>query len=79
MWEEPWPEADPALLTADVVELVVQLNGKLIDRMEMPADAARQEQEELARASEKLAARLDGKEIVKTIVVPSKLVNFVAR
>ena len=79
VWEEPWPEADPALLTADVVELVVQLNGKLIDRMEMPADASGQEQEALARSSDRLVARLDGKEIVKTIVVPSKLVNFVAR
>ncbi len=79
MWEEPWPEADPALLTADVVELVVQLNGKLIDRMEMPADASGQEQEALARSSDRLVARLDGKEIVKTIVVPSRLVNFVAR
>ncbi len=72
VWEEPWPEADSALLTADVVELVVQLNGKLIDRLEMPADASGQEQEQLARSSEKLAGRLDGKEIVKTIVVPTQ-------
>ena len=79
VWEEPWPAADPELLAADVVELVVQLNGKLIDRVQMPADASEGEQEELARASEKLAARLDGKEIVKTVVVPNKLVNFVAR
>ena len=57
----------------------MQLNGKLIDRLEMPADASTQEQERIARESCKLAARLDGQEIVKTIVVPSKLVNFVAR
>ena len=79
VWEEPWPEADASLLAADVVELVVQLNGKLIDRMEMPADASGEEQEALARSSDRLAARLDGKEIVKAIVVPAKLVNFVAR
>jgi len=78
VWEEPWPRADPALLISDVVQLVVQLNGKLIDRMDMPADASREEQERLARSSERLAARLDGREIVKTIVVPLKLVNFVA-
>ena len=77
VWEEPWPQADPELLVSDVVQLVVQLNGKLIDRMEMPADASREEQERLARSSERLAARLDGREIVKTIVVPRKLVNFV--
>ena len=79
VWEEPWPTADAALLTADVLELVVQLNGKLVDRVEMPADASEEVQEQLARASEKLAGRLNGKEIVKTIVVPKKLVNFVAR
>ena len=36
VWEEPWPQADPALLAADEIELVVQLNGKLIDRLPMP-------------------------------------------
>ena len=79
VWEEPWPRADPALLAADTLHLGVQLNGKLIDRLEMPADASEQEQERIARGSQKLAARLDGREIVKTIVVPRKLVNFVVR
>ncbi|MDQ3433238.1 MAG: leucine--tRNA ligase [Actinomycetota bacterium] len=79
VWEEPWPRADPALLAADVVQLIVQLNGKLIDRLEMPADAPEAEQERIARGSAKLAARLDGREIVKTVVVPRKLVNFVVR
>jgi len=79
VWEEPWPAADPALLAADVLQLIVQLNGKLIDRLEMPADAPEEEQERIARGSERLTARLDGKEIVKAIVVPRKLVNFVVR
>jgi leucyl-tRNA synthetase len=79
VWEEPWPEADPSLLVTETVALVVQLNGKLIDRLEAPADASEEEQERIARESEKLAARLDGKEVVKTVVVPGKLVNFVAR
>jgi leucyl-tRNA synthetase len=64
---------------AATVPLVVQLNGKLVDRLQAPADASEEEQERIARESEKLAARLDGKEIVKTVVVPGKLVNFVAR
>ena len=55
MWEEPWPQADPELLTADVLQLIVQLNGKLIDRLEMPADASEEVQEQIARGSEKLA------------------------
>ena len=79
VWEEPWPQADRDLLVADTVALVVQMNGKLIDRLQAPADASEEEQERIARESEKLAARLDGREIVKTVVVPGKLVNFVVR
>jgi leucyl-tRNA synthetase len=79
VWEEPWPEADPALLARDEIQLVVQVNGKLIDRLPAPSTATQEELEELARGSDKLAARLDGGEIVKTVVVPGKLVNFVVR
>jgi leucyl-tRNA synthetase len=79
VWEVPWPEADPALLESDTVALVVQMNGKLIDRIEVEAGAGEEELERIARGSERLAARLDGREIVKTVVVPGKLVNFVVR
>ena len=79
VWEEPWPKADPALLERDEIQLVVQVNGKLIDRLAAPASASSEQLEELARASDKLSARLNGKEIVKTVVVPGKLVNFVIR
>jgi leucyl-tRNA synthetase len=79
VWEEPWPQADPALLVADEIQLVIQLNGKLIDRLPAPAQASRDQLEEIARGSEKLASRLNGREIVKAIVVPGKLVNFVAQ
>jgi leucyl-tRNA synthetase len=79
VWEQPWPEADPALLVADTFELVVQVNGKLRDRIEAPAGASREEQEALARQSERVLAQLNGGEVVKTVVVPGKLVNFVVR
>jgi leucyl-tRNA synthetase len=79
VWEQPWPQADPAVLEADTFELIVQVNGKLRDRVRAPADASREEQERLARQSERLAAHLDGREVVKTVVVPGKLVNFVVR
>ena len=79
VWEQPWPEADPALLASDTVTLVVQVNGKLRDRIEAAADAPKEELLELARASEKVGRHLDGKEIVKEIVVPGKLVNLVVR
>jgi leucyl-tRNA synthetase len=77
VWEEPWPEADPALLATDEIQLVVQLNGKLVDRVTAPAEATSEQLEEIARGSGKLAARMNGKQIVKAIVVPGKLVNFV--
>ena len=79
VWEEPWPEADPALLASDTVTLVVQVNGKLRDRIEAAADAPEEELLALARESEKVSRHLDGKEIVKEIVVPGKLVNLVVR
>jgi leucyl-tRNA synthetase len=79
VWEEPWPKADPALLSSDEVQLVVQMNGKLVDRVPAPADASREQLEEIARSSGKLVARLDGKQVVKAIVVPGKLVNFVVK
>jgi leucyl-tRNA synthetase len=79
VWEEAWPQADPALLVGDEIQLVIQLNGKLIDRLPAPAEASQDELEVIARGSQKLASRLNGREIVKAIVVPGKLVNFVAR
>jgi leucyl-tRNA synthetase len=79
VWEQPWPQADPALLTSDTVTLVVQVNGKLRDRIEAAADAPKEDLLRLARESEKVNRFLDGKEVVKEVVVPGKLVNLVVR
>ncbi len=79
VWEEPWPEADPALLAADTFELIVQVNGKLRDRIAAPTGSAPEEQERLARASKRVGDHLDGREVVKTVVIPGKLVNFVVK
>ena len=57
VWEEPWPDADPALLERDTVELVVQVNGKLRDRVQAPAGASREELEALARDAADRVAR----------------------
>jgi leucyl-tRNA synthetase len=78
-WEESWPEADQTLLEADTVTLVVQVNGKLRDRIEAAADAPEDELLRLARESEAVKRHLDGKDVVKEIVVPGKLVNLVVR
>jgi leucyl-tRNA synthetase len=77
LWRHPWPVADPALLEQDTVEVVVQVNGKLRDRLQVPAGIGEEELVALARASERVRAHLDGGEPRKTIVVPRKLVNFV--
>jgi leucyl-tRNA synthetase len=79
LWEVPWPEADPELLVTDTVTVIVQVNGKLRDRVEAAAGATEEQLLELARGSEKVRAHLDGKEVVKEVVVPGKLVNFVVR
>ena len=79
VWEEPWPEADPSMLVTEEIQLVVQINGKVVDRLVAPAEATDSELEEIARASEKVASRMNGRQIVKAVVVPGKLVNFVVR
>jgi leucyl-tRNA synthetase len=77
LWQQPWPQADPTLLVHETFELVVQVNGRVRDRLEVPADLAEAELVERARGSKKVQAHLDGKEIRQTIVVPGKLVNLV--
>jgi leucyl-tRNA synthetase len=79
VWEQPWPEADPDLLERETYMLVVQVNGKLRDRIEVDSDATEERLLELARASENVQRHLDGKAIVKEIVVPGRLVNLVVR
>jgi leucyl-tRNA synthetase len=79
VWEEEWPDADPRLLERDVVEIVCQVNGKVRDRVEAAAAAGRDELLALCRAAPNVQAHLDGKDVVKEIVVPGKLVNVVAR
>jgi leucyl-tRNA synthetase len=79
VWEQPWPEADPELLERETYMLVVQVNGKLRDRIEVGSDTAEEELVELAKGSENVQRHLDGRAIVKEIVVPGRLVNLVVR
>ena len=76
LWELPWPEADPALVATDTVEIVVQVNGKLRDRLQVPAGTPEEELVERALASERVRAHVDG-EPRRTVVVPDRLVNVV--
>jgi leucyl-tRNA synthetase len=77
LWEQPWPKADPVLLERETVEVVVQVNGRVRDRLHVSPDTPDDELVALARASERVRAFLDGAEAARTVVVPGKLVNFV--
>ena len=79
VWEAAWPNAEEELLERDEYELVCQVNGKLRDRVQAASDASADELKQLCRAAPNVQAHLDGKEVVKEIVVPGKLVNLVVR
>src|SRR5436190_12507520 len=79
VWEQPWPQAEEAFLERDVYELVCQVNGKLRDRVQAAADASAEELKQLCLVAPNVKAHVDGREIVKEIVVPGKLVNLVVR
>ncbi|HEY6052344.1 MAG TPA: leucine--tRNA ligase [Gaiellaceae bacterium] len=76
LWEQPWPVADDALVEHETVELVLQVNGKVRDRVQVPAGLSEDELIARARASEKVQAHVTGQER-RVIVVPDKLVNIV--
>jgi leucyl-tRNA synthetase len=77
--QQAWPSYDPALTVAEELELVVQLNGKVRDRITVPLDTNEELIKEAALRSDKVQAGVNGKTIAKVIVVPGKLVNIVVR
>jgi len=74
---QKWPEADPELMAVEEITLIVQVNGKLRDRIVVPVDITKEDAEKTALASPGAAPYLEGKEIRKVIVVPGRLVNIV--
>ena len=74
---QSWPEFDPELAREDEITLVVQVNGKVRDRITVPADISESEAKETALQSEAIQRHLSGKEPRKVIVVPGRLVNIV--
>jgi leucyl-tRNA synthetase len=76
---EPWPAYDEAMLKQDTIEVPVQVNGKLRGRIQAPADAGNAAIESLACAEPKVAEHLAGKKVLKVIIVPGKMVNFVVK
>ncbi|MEL6402382.1 MAG: leucine--tRNA ligase [Cyanobacteria bacterium J06626_4] len=77
--QQPWPELDESALVADEITLVIQIMGKTRGTIEVPASSDKAALEKYARESDIAQKYLEGKEIKKVIVVPGKLVNFVAK
>ena len=76
---EPFPTFDESLLVDDTVEIPVQINGKVRARVDVPTDASKEEIEAIAVADERVTSLIEGKNVVKTIVVPGRMVNLVVK
>jgi leucyl-tRNA synthetase len=79
VFRQPWPKWDEGLAKEDLLEIPVQVNGKLRTRISVPIGTAQVEIEKIAQADAKVRPFLDGKTVAKVIVVPDKLVNIVVR
>ena len=79
LYEQAWPEFDEAKCKNDTIEVIVQVNGKLKDKLLIAPGSSKEEMLEAAKALEKIIAATEGKTIVKEIVVPDKLVNIVVK
>ena len=77
--QQPWPRWDEELAGSRTFTLVIQINGKVRERLEAEAGIGEEEMAELARSSARIKGLLEGKQVLKTITVPGKLVNFVVR
>ncbi|HEU4493193.1 MAG TPA: leucine--tRNA ligase [Rubrobacteraceae bacterium] len=75
--EQAWPAWDEDVIRAQEITLVVQVNGKLRDRIEVPADITEEDARELAISSERVRPHVEGKELRKSVYVPGRLVNLV--
>lgn len=76
---QTWPTYDEALLVDDEVEIVVQVNGKLRAKIKIAKDTSKEEMQEIALSNDNVKASIEGKDIMKVIAVPQKLVNIVAK
>jgi leucyl-tRNA synthetase len=76
---EPWPTYDPALLVESEIEIAVQINGKVRGRIRIPADADQETARKATAAEPRIAENLAGKQIVKVVYVPGRLLSFVVK
>ena len=76
---QSWPEWDEELAREEEITLVVQVNGKLRDRLQVPTDVTEERAKELALASARVRAHTDGRQMLRVVYVPGRLVNVVVR
>jgi len=77
VFKQPWPQPDQDFLKEDMVEIIVQINGKMRDKISVSVNANQAQIEQLAKASKIVQQWIDNKPIKKTIYVGNKLINFV--
>ena len=77
--QQSWPEYDESALVKDSVEIVVQINGKIKEKINIPGDLSKEEMEKIAMEDEKVKGLTEGKNVVKVIAVPGKLLNIVVK
>lgn len=76
---EPWPEYNQEYIREDVTEVVIQINGKLRYKLQLPVDLSKEETEKTALEAERIQELIGSQKVVKVIVIPNKLVNIVVR
>jgi leucyl-tRNA synthetase len=79
IFSESWPTYDESAIAADQVEMVIQINGKVRSKLVVPSEISEDDLKSLVMEDKKINENLDGKKIVKTIVVPKKLINLVVK
>ena len=77
IFNEPWPKYDSSLLKDEIITLIVQVNGKVRDELEVMVDVSIEEAKKLTLAREKVKRWVEGKEVKKVIFIPGKLINIV--
>ncbi len=79
IFNQKWPEFDKNVLVKDSIEMVIQVNGKVRDKINAPADLSQNDAEKMALENERIIKLIQGKKLVKVIVVPNKLINIVVK
>ena len=79
LYNRAWPECDESALVKDEIQIVLQINGKLKDKLMLPNNSDKEVVEGAARASERFKEATEGREIIKVIYVPNKIINFVVK